>query len=197
MWIINNAFMQSYLGKPNTWIVGLAFLLVLAICCGCATLLYGYKKVTFVDTKWCEELATTAQINEVDLIYLDSIRTTELRELMCQPNTFIQPLQLHCVVGDSLVASYFNCFANAGVRRIKWIFENSGHELVDGDCNFIDNSINRQLRNIIERDTEDLLVVIVSSMFKRQSEELVRVALMRSAGFELILVNIDEYYSRI
>ena len=97
----------------------------------------------------------------------------------------------------SLVSSYFNCYAKGNLRGLEWRFENDDHKLENGDCVFSDMQVNKQLRELVEVKTEDLILVVFSSMFKKQSEHLVEIAAKRANGINLHLVNIDAYYATV
>jgi hypothetical protein len=163
----------------------------------CASVLYGYKKVTSVDKTWSNELATKFDINSQHLLFLDSLETANLVKLVCNSNKSVQPMQFHYVVGDSIVSSYFNCYAIGNMRNLHWSFEDINHSLVDGDCVFSDIGLNKQLRDLVSIKLGDLSIVVFSSMFKRQSEDLLKTVSSRSKESTLFLVNIDAYYASI
>lgn len=192
--MINKDWIMSRIHKSNSIIIGLMLASATMCVSGCATLLYGYKKVNTVDRKWFDELAAEFGVETENVLYLDSIEVIGLRELLCNSNATIQPMQMHYVMGYSMVSSYYNCYAKGGLRNIHWRLEDPGHRLTEGDCVFTNSQMNKHLRDLVRNQTEDILIVGVTSMFKRQSEDLVRIGVTRSSGLTLILANIDSYY---
>lgn len=163
----------------------------------CAEILYGYKKVKYVDEEWSKGLASKIKIPEQNLIFFDSFETTELKNITCGSNQSVQPLQFHYVHGNSFVSSYYNCYAGGNLRKLNWKIKDPQHDIELGDCIFSNNEANDILRRLTNNEGANIFVIVFSSMFKRQAEDLVNSVNERSEKHPIVLINIDAYYISI
>lgn len=159
----------------------LATLLILFYSC---RIIVGYDKVNKVNIKWINNLIGEYKNTDITPIYLSLEDATFLNSINCSFNSTIQPMQFHHVIGDSVIYSYFNCYAR-GLRRLNWTFQKN-EKLYD--CKQAYNGF------LLTEANGYKFIVVVSSMFKIQSEDLLNKVIRTYNPERLMLINIDGYY---